>query len=263
MGDTFTVKVEDLTNGSSVRVRVLCDYCKTEYDIAWYSYVSLRKKENNKDCCSCPECTAAKAKESLIRKYNVDNARSIPGVNEKIKKTCIERYGTENPFQSEIIKDKIRDVCLKKYGVAYPTQSSEVQAKTIRTNMEKYGHKSWMQVPENAKCFSGENSPVWKGGVSRTRYERAHKEYYDWRTSVFERDGYTCQRCGAHNQKGTHVELHAHHLKNWADNPDSRYIIENGVTLCSSCHYAFHSMFGKKNNTPEQFNEFIKDEKIC
>lgn len=142
-------------------------------------------------------------------------------------------------------------------------QSPEVKAKTEETNIKKYGYKSRTQVPENAYRLTGENSPVWKGGITRIRNERALKEYHEWRTSVFERDRYTCQKCGAHNQKGTHVELHAHHLKNWADNPDSRYIIENGVTLCSSCHYAFHSMFGKKNNTPEQFNEFMKDEKIC
>lgn len=129
--------------------------------------------------------------------------------------------------------------------------------------MERYGYRHWTQVPENAYRLSGENSPVWKGGVSRIRYERAHKEYYDWRKSVFARDKYTCQKCGSRSRTGVHVELHAHHLKNWADNPDVRYDTENGVTLCDKCHYSFHSIFGKKNNTPEQFYNFLKDENIC
>lgn len=60
MGDTFTVKVEDLTKGSNVRVRVLCDYCKTEYDIAWYSYVSLRKKRTTRIAAHAPNAQQLK-----------------------------------------------------------------------------------------------------------------------------------------------------------------------------------------------------------
>lgn len=59
-------------------------------------------------------------------------------------------------------------------------------------------------------------------------------EYISWRKSVFERDGYTCRKCGA---KGF---LNAHHIKQWADNPESRFEVENGLTLCEKCHKSFH-----------------------
>jgi 5-methylcytosine-specific restriction endonuclease McrA len=60
-------------------------------------------------------------------------------------------------------------------------------------------------------------------------------EYRQWRRSVFERDNYTCQNCGAIG-----VRLNAHHKKPYAYYPDLRYSKENGITLCVPCHKAVH-----------------------
>lgn len=54
-------------------------------------------------------------------------------------------------------------------------------------------------------------------------------EYWAWRTSVFERDNGLCQICGG---KGHEV----HHILGWTRDPDRRYDIKNGITLCMSCH---------------------------
>ena len=49
---------------------------------------------------------------------------------------------------------------------------------------------------------------------------------------VFERDGYTCQLCGA---KGN---LQVDHIQPWAEYIEGRFDINNCRTLCMSCHYS-------------------------
>ena len=36
------------------------------------------------------------------------------------------------------------------------------------------------------------------------------------------------------------VELHVHHIKSWANNPDLRLDIDNAITLCVHCHAEAH-----------------------
>lgn len=267
MGDEFSVDVNDLTKGSNVKVQVQCDYCGDIYDIAWYSYYALKQKENNKDCCSNPQCTGQKAKESLVLLHGVDNARKIDGVNEKIAKTNIKKYGCANPFSSEQIKEKIKNINIERYGVKVPTQNPEIRAKGISTCLEKYGVPSYGVI--YSREHKGELSPTWKGGVSYHRVERSTFDYRYWRKSVFKRDLYTCKCCGDKSGVGNKVELNAHHIKNWKDNEDLRYDINNGITLCDKCHIDFHSKYGKKNNTEQQLKEFLNnnsniiDKKVC
>lgn len=61
-------------------------------------------------------------------------------------------------------------------------------------------------------------------------------EYQEWRTKVFTRDGYTCQKCGVKSSQGTTVYLNAHHIRPYAICPELKLDINNGITLCSDCH---------------------------
>ena len=60
-------------------------------------------------------------------------------------------------------------------------------------------------------------------------------EYKVWRKSVFKRDHYTCQLCGAYG-----VKLNAHHKKGYAYYPELRFDLSNGITLCERCHKKIH-----------------------
>lgn len=84
---------------------------------------------------------------------------------------------------------------------------------------------------------SGENNVNWNGGISKVnKTERqwlmAQKEYRLWRKAVFERDNYMCIFGG--KEHGSKIE--ADHIKPWAQFPALRYAIDNGRTLCASCH---------------------------
>lgn len=104
----------------------------------------------------------------------------------------------------------------------------------------------------------GDGCHFWKGGINETNDTLRHrKEYKDWRTSVYERDNYTCQCCG--NIGG---RLNAHHINQFSDYPSIRYKISNGITLCKSCHDAteigsFHNLYGTHGTTADQLRAYI------
>ena len=260
MGDPFSVKVNDLTNGSTAMVEVECDYCKKRYMLKWDTYNIMKKRTLSKDCCR--DCLEIKASEAVAVKYG-DHSQKFFACNDKRTKTNIERYGVENVFASDCVKETIVRTNMERYGVPYTQQCDDVRNKTRSTCMKKYGVENYVELFKGK--FIKENSPTWKGGVEYSRVDRATYEYIQWRKQVFARDRYTCKCCGKKNGNGCEVTLNAHHIRNWRDNPDERYDISNGITLCDGCHNAFHSIYGKRNNTQEQLTEFLSlsDKKVC
>lgn len=102
-------------------------------------------------------------------------------------------------------------------------------------------------------AHKGCKSYLWKGGVSNKNSSiRNGVEFRLWRESVFTRDDYTCKKCG---QKGG--KLNPHHIFNFSTYLDLRFAIDNGITLCKKCHREFHKIYGIKNNTKGQLEEFL------
>jgi len=87
----------------------------------------------------------------------------------------------------------------------------------------------------------GEKSHLWQGGVtSINKLIRNSFEYRNWRTSVFERDNYTCVMCGL-----VGVYLQADHIKPFAYFPELRFDLDNGRTLCKKCHQETDTYMGR------------------
>ena len=88
-----------------------------------------------------------------------------------------------------------------------------------------------------SEANKGSKSHFWKGGLTdKNRLLRNSFETKEWRKKVYERDNYTCQECGARSGNGIRVNLEADHIKSWSKYPKLRHELNNGRTLCKSCH---------------------------
>lgn len=106
-----------------------------------------------------------------------------------------------------------------------------------------------------SKLRKGRNGSNWKGGASKLNHIiRSSIEFRLWRESVFARDNWTCQK---YKIKGGF--LHPHHIKNFAEYPELRFAIDNGITFSKKAHDEFHKKYGRKNNTLEQVIEFLNN----
>ena len=102
---------------------------------------------------------------------------------------------------------------------------------------------------------SGENNGKWNSNKTDEEREigRAYPKYTEFIKKVLIRDEYTCQCCG----KESHGNIEVHHLDGYDWCVEKRTDETNGITLCKKCHSNFHSIYGKGNNTKEQFEEWF------
>lgn len=102
--------------------------------------------------------------------------------------------------------------------------------------------------------YNGENSFNWNPNrtLEERTLQRSYFEYFVWRSEVFKKDEFKCQYCG-----NIGYSLNAHHLNGYHWDIEHRLDINNGATLCNECHKNFHSKYGVKYNTKEQFCEWM------
>jgi len=82
------------------------------------------------------------------------------------------------------------------------------------------------------KNTNGKKHWNWKGGIKPINQKlRTSKRASSWRTKVFRRDNYTCQKCKKQGGK-----IVAHHKKSWSKYPKLRFVVSNGITYCEDCH---------------------------
>jgi len=119
---------------------------------------------------------------------------------------------------------------------------------SIRSDEQKKKISKFMRETRNQ-----EDNPNWKGGKKRqNKILYGSRMYKEWRNGIFERDNFTCQKTKIKGGK-----LHPHHIQNFAQYPELRFVIDNGITLSEKDHKEFHKKYGIKNNTKEQIEEFL------
>jgi len=170
-----------------------------------------------------------------------------------------------NKGKTNITKDKLIELYVKKkstvrevmdyFHTGYPALCKYMEMWNIsKESTSRYKRK----CPEEIKRkFSlerrGELGRGWRGGVThKNKIERHRAEYRKWRDSVYSRDDWTCQKCGARG-----AILVAHHLKAFAMVPEKRLDVHNGITLCEQCHKEYHKSFGQRKFIPVSFLTFL------
>jgi hypothetical protein len=129
--------------------------------------------------------------------------------------------GKPSPMKG-VIRDDIR-------GDNNPAKSAEVRLKISKKRLG-------VPIPK----LQGANHPRWKGGAdSESERIRHSPEYREWRYKVFKRDNWLCVWC---NEKKAYIE--ADHIKLFSEYPELRLDVNNGRTLCRSCHKKRH--YGNK-----------------
>lgn len=140
-----------------------------------------------------------------------------------------------------------------KKGQVSPWKGRKASLETRKKQSE--AHKGMIPSWKGKKLpnRSGANCHLWKGGITPiNRQIRTSLEYKLFRDAVFARDWYTCQKT-----KISGGDIVVHHILNFAEYPELRFAIDNGVTLSKKAHILFHKKYGNKNNNREQLEEFI------
>ena len=126
------------------------------------------------------------------------------------------------------------------------------QERKDKRNSKLIGQKrSKETIQKMRECQKGDKSHRWKGGITKfVKQLRQCYRYRLWRSDVFTRDNFTCQKCG--DNKGGNLE--AHHIKELhtiieeynlniieeADECEELWNINNGKTICIDCHKNIH-----------------------
>lgn len=263
----------------------ICNHCRQEYSTKdkrqKYCGVECsrkaRKKNKTKVKCDCCGKELKRYPSQILEKVFCSRKCSVDyNKNNHNKKLVCSICGKEFKRMKSAIKGRKRHYCSYKcsnigWGEHYSGDKhhsytsvtvecsycgSELVRKHCRANSNKYFfcnsgcQGNWMS--ENNR---GENNPLYNPYLTDEDRvtNRNTEDYNEWRLSVYRRDKFTCQICGDKNSR-----LNAHHLNAYARYSEDRTNVDNGVTLCESCHRNYHSIHGRGNNTKEEFESYIE-----
>ena len=99
--------------------------------------------------------------------------------------------------------------------------------------------KRWFWTEEQKQKLRGlklrDKNPRWVSDRSQlVKSEKKHLDgrYREWMLGVKSRDDWKCKI----NNGDCNGRLESHHILNWKDYPELRYVKENGITLCHAHH---------------------------
>lgn len=220
--------IEALENYVNTHTKIKCK-CKLHNEICYTTPKRLLKGYE-----VCPKCVYNKRSSSRTKTYE----DFLKELKDKNITDVIPIKGYKNKRTKMLFKCSCGDL--------WETTPERV---LLGNHCKKCGYKS----------MSGENSYWFNPNLTEEdRMDRNHRfrnpEYVKFVKDCFERDNYTCQI----TDKKSKGDIVVHHINGFNWDIDNRTNINNGITLSNEIHKEFHKMYGKGNNTKEQFIEFVQ-----
>ena len=185
----------------------------------------------------------------------IKNSPNIRGWMKKLdipirdRSSAVALQWKDNPERKALASESFK----KRMGANEKGREKLIAIMQTKEYREK-ASKAKMGAKNGMYGVRGDKHPKWNSELTEEErlIKRAYPEYTEWRRQVYERDKYTCQICG--DNKGGN--LVAHHLNGYHWDKKARVDINNGVTLCESCHNDFHSIYGYGDNNIFQFAQY-------
>ncbi|MFA5036687.1 MAG: NUMOD3 domain-containing DNA-binding protein [Candidatus Izemoplasmatales bacterium] len=190
--------------------------------------------------------TGKTASEETRKKMSLAHLGRIVIISEETK------VKMSNAHKGKKLSDK------HKQAISHSLKGRPGRIPSAETRLKWSIQRKGRKVTEETKrkisiATKGDKCCHWRGGITpESKKIRYGIESRLWREAVLARDNYTCQK---YNIKGGC--LVAHHIQNFAQFPELRFAINNGITLSDKAHRDFHRKYGHKNNTKEQIEEFL------
>ena len=227
-----------------------CKFCGEKFET-----VPSRIKNNRGKYCS-KDCSNKDITKVEIVCQNCGDIFIVHNHRKNIAKFCSRDCFFENQIGKKISEETKNKISESNSGKKRTEKAKQKMREAALGRKRPPRSKEWRRNLSNA--LKGDNSPTWKGGkTDESKKARNSVDYKIWRESVYKRDDYTCQKSG---KKGG--RLHPHHIENFADNPDKRYDVNNGITLSVKEHKKFHKKYGRNNTTRKQLKEFLNTNTI-
>ena len=165
----------------------------------------------------------AKLNETILAS-DYENGKSVLYLAKKFK--C----------SASAVSRRLRKLGIKTRPFSTKGLQTRLGAKLSQETINKIRRKAiGREIPYEVRKRMGspgaKNSGWIDGRTPEHKRQRRTVEYRLWRKAVFERDNFTCRKCG---KRGGN--LNADHIKPFARYPELRTSIENGRTLCTPCH---------------------------
>lgn len=265
--NTFiTVKPQDLSDGSHIRINVQCDNpkCQEHNNIEYRLYKSVIEKYGNYLCRSCSH---EHQKETLLELYGVENISQIEAVKKKKEETLLSHFGVDNPMKSKDIREKAKLTNMEKYGTESPSQNQEIKDKIKQTLLDRYGCTNVHDIPGVKEKQKQTNIDrygvpyVFQNKDIYQKYEKTMQERYGSKNTMGSPQLVEKMRQTCFNHYGVYVP---------SQNPEiaqkmRETMFKNGTAPTSIQQLYLYNLFGGQLNYPFGFYSldiFINDDMI-